>query len=536
MNYCLAADGSDIAVFVLGHGIMANHQPKPLASLAIEWFDWTPGTDMHRFAGGSTVDGSNLRENLEHMPASKYTRFDVAFRATRDIAAGEELSLYYGQAWEHAWNVHLESLLLSRLENNNASAIIDTATDVSVEDAAVAAAIDAGTYDPHDPEAPSHKAQFRHFIQAPEGFYPSSWYGPKCVGLSCYFSCELYLAPSTYNPSTRGVFAAKEFSDEALLDEMASIAVDGAYLRRWGMARMAVAPEAVLRIGLGLMIYVDDSVEQENYNANTWLSTTTKPFVKVDPAQARSVADNTAHYVAPGKVIQPGHELRLESIVSLYPEDEAADEAKTADAVEETPAGVGALPLNYLKQHGTCLSDVYMGQSLLKGAGRGLFARRSFRAGEIVYVTPAIELPREEVVAEGGFLLNYCLDDGVGDTLLFPVGLGSLINHQPKQEANVVAEWFSWSQVPLVSQHSDGKEGRSTTNKKPKYTERDVAYRATRDIGIGEELVMFYGERWEHHWFRYLTHKLSEVFEPEQSLRQDREAIFRHPIEVSLHN
>jgi len=62
--------------------------------------------------------------------------------------------------------------------------------------------------------------------------------------------------------------------------------------------------------------------------------------------------------------------------------------------IEET----NPIPKETLLKEGFCLSDVYVAESReIALGGYGLFARRAFKKGEIVTVSPVLALPRSEV-------------------------------------------------------------------------------------------------------------------------------------------
>jgi uncharacterized protein len=68
-----------------------------------------------------------------------------------------------------------------------------------------------------------------------------------------------------------------------------------------------------------------------------------------------------------------------------------------------------------------------------KGKGRGVFARRRIRKGEIIERVPVIVLPAEESES-GPVLSNYCFAWGKG-TVALALGYGSLYNHSYRPNA-----------------------------------------------------------------------------------------------------
>lgn len=97
-----------------------------------------------------------------------------------------------------------------------------------------------------------------------------------------------------------------------------------------------------------------------------------------------------------------------------------------------------------------------------RGMGRGVFAGRKYRKGEVIEVCPVIALPE----APGGMLERYVFrwgEDGVAVAL----GYGSLYNHSAEPNAKFAV-----------------RESRA-----------EVVFRALRDIAVGEQILIDYG--WE---------------------------------------
>src|SRR3954451_14129541 len=63
----------------------------------------------------------------------------------------------------------------------------------------------------------------------------------------------------------------------------------------------------------------------------------------------------------------------------------------------------------------------------VKGKGRGVFARRLIRKGDLIERVPMLVLPVEQC-AEGSVVSDYCFDWGRG-TVALALGYGSLSNH-----------------------------------------------------------------------------------------------------------
>jgi uncharacterized protein len=97
----------------------------------------------------------------------------------------------------------------------------------------------------------------------------------------------------------------------------------------------------------------------------------------------------------------------------------------------------------------------------VKGKGRGVFARRPIRKGQVIERVPVIVLPAEEV-GGGTTLANYSFQWGRGQAAL-ALGYGSLYNHSYRPNARY------WDVGP-----------------------RTKEFTALRDIEPGEEITVNY--------------------------------------------
>ncbi|NTU58271.1 MAG: SET domain-containing protein [Chlorobiaceae bacterium] len=100
-------------------------------------------------------------------------------------------------------------------------------------------------------------------------------------------------------------------------------------------------------------------------------------------------------------------------------------------------------------------------------SGRGAFALRSIREGEIIEQCPALEVTDRDV---GGELVNYVFYGSAEDRRLVVMGYGMLFNH---------------SSQPNVAYYRQ----EATTG-------AELVIYALRDISKGEELFYNYGDEW----------------------------------------
>ena len=99
--------------------------------------------------------------------------------------------------------------------------------------------------------------------------------------------------------------------------------------------------------------------------------------------------------------------------------------------------------------------------------GRGVFAGRAYRRGEVIEVCPVIPLPAGTVEAALGALGRYLFKWGKAeDRLAVALGYGSLYNHSTDPNARFT----------------------------PRAATDDIVFRARRDIAEGEQIFVNY------HW------------------------------------
>ncbi|HWR00791.1 MAG TPA: SET domain-containing protein [Chlorobaculum sp.] len=100
-------------------------------------------------------------------------------------------------------------------------------------------------------------------------------------------------------------------------------------------------------------------------------------------------------------------------------------------------------------------------------AGRGAFALKAIKKGEIVEQCPALEVTDRDI---GGELVNYVFYGSAENKRLVAMGYGMLFNHSPD---------------PNVAYYRQDSS-----------TGAELVIYALRDIGKGEELFYNYGDEW----------------------------------------
>ena len=176
----------------------------------------------------------------------------------------------------------------------------------------------------------------------------------------------------------------------------------------------------------------------------------------------------------------------------------------------------------WLEEHGTCVDNIREGPSTVPQAGRGAFATRFMEESTVVAPVPLIhtsyrdvfdiyQVEEDEITGENKvsqpmetigrqLLLNYCFGHRDSSLLLSPYGFAtSLLNHNrtlanvklrwaDPNRSNHHPEWLDWTVEDLDELYTAGLA---------------FEYVATRDIELGEEIFLDYGEAWEKAWERH---------------------------------
>ena len=146
-----------------------------------------------------------------------------------------------------------------------------------------------------------------------------------------------------------------------------------------------------------------------------------------------------------------------------------------------------------------------MKKSTLPFAGKGLFAAKDFQEGEIVTISPTMVIPKDEAEAVGystrSIIQNYCMSlPNISSLVLFPFGLSALANHARGDRANIEPEWYWWDEEEKESKTALSLEALRAAP----FAQLDIAYRATRNISHGDELMFDYGDAWATAWTQHL--------------------------------
>jgi len=222
-----------------------------------------------------------------------------------------------------------------------------------------------------------------------------------------------------------------------------------------------------------------------------------------------------------------------------------------------------SVTLEWLEENGICGDFLTVKNSTIRQAGRGAFARKGFKIGDIVSPLPLIHLPYRryldmfeiEVNDYGDYeasnrkrhtqlLLNYCMGHNESTLLLCPYGtLSSHVNHN-KTLANVELVWAD----PKNSNHQTHWLNKSLSELySTSYSGLSMNLRATRDINSNDEIFLDYGDEWEEAWEQHISnwkpvenameYKSAEQLNLEtEHLKTEFETIFEpYPRNVVIH-
>ena len=182
--------------------------------------------------------------------------------------------------------------------------------------------------------------------------------------------------------------------------------------------------------------------------------------------------------------------------------------------------------VEYLDQHGRCVDTIQPKRSTFRQAGRGAFATRSFQKNSIVIGTPFFYYASDDFfkLYEGNWLTkevkdfnpdnhvgyqlmyNYCWRHehfkAVSSIVLCPYGMNvNYINHN-QSLANVRVQWAKDGEMNHNSSLLNTHPRELYYSDAPKLW---LDFVALRDIEIGEEIFMDYGNVWEEAWQRHVA-------------------------------
>jgi hypothetical protein len=281
---------------------------------------------------------------------------------------------------------------------------------------------------------------------------------------------------------------------------------------------------AVDRVVPGMEIFLDFGSEYSKYDDPTIPNM--DDYRKMDEGMGKMVEFFNKHAARIGeKAAEEVYEFIKEDVLDLLAERRApAARALLPESYhglqEIIDRGGSALYSNpevvrdvdWLKMNGYCMDNLVVGASTIEHAGRGAFAARSMKRGEVVGALPLVALHRGKSVLtipeeEDGdketyqLLYNYMLEHPQSSALFYPAGATTNYINHGGQNANVKMIWST-------KEWSNAKVARETSLENLFQLgpiDMIVELVATRPINKGEEILLDYGEDWATAWKEHVS-------------------------------
>jgi hypothetical protein len=370
--------------------------------------------------------------------------------------------------------------------------------------------------------------------------------------------CELWLGPSTIKGVPgKGVITGVNLTSEYPLEPLVTLSVPYEIVRPWSLANYVFAHEeedqALVVFGIGMLINHKEPPSLYHYWAEDDPSHSSESYW-TPSTMSSSVIYETLKDIKKGEelfISYGGDEWFQDRSIPVIKDGDGDGEAEGNGDVTKPPVLV---PDTYLRQHGHCLTDVFISESAKPMTFYGLFARRLFKKGEIVTISPLLALPADEVrlVGDQSLLMNYCVSSPGSKVAMLPIGYAAMINHDGNPSVRM--DWHTWSGFPSFDavNASDrnsrrDSEGASTGSSRPLTGEEelqrvlesdpagliyeanhslmDLKFVALRDIQPEEEITMDYGTAWINQWAEYMSTSMDYHINKEASV--DYKVIFR---------
>mmetsp|Transcript_14997 Transcript_14997/g.27198 ORF Transcript_14997/g.27198 Transcript_14997/m.27198 type:complete len:528 (-) Transcript_14997:2038-3621(-) len=166
-----------------------------------------------------------------------------------------------------------------------------------------------------------------------------------------------------------------------------------------------------------------------------------------------------------------------------------------------------------IEKEGACLDSVHVGDSLIENGGKGIFATRAIKKGQIILPAPLYALNKQSSTISKDVVVNQCFGHDDSDLLLCPLSLVAFMNHGASSSktcsvdecvngANADYEWSRWNKINL---DVDSLSVDDIIQKHNLAISFDMF--ATRDIAVGEEILLDYGSNWATAWDEYNVKK-----------------------------
>jgi hypothetical protein len=235
--------------------------------------------------------------------------------------------------------------------------------------------------------------------------------------------CDFYMARSTVAGAGRGIFAGKDLAESDLVEISPTLTVDVDFCDKWPLHNYVYSSNLPRRslATFGMAMLYNHRSEEEKNVYHQWSEF--KVFCDAETKSAQTTSTDVSYFAK--TKLSAGDEL-----FTSYGDDWF--DARYIQVNDTKADSYFSRDLDYLKAHGVCMTHVYVSDSLIPLAGEGLFAKKRFHAGEVIYVSPVLLLPKHEVIdaSNDSVLLNYCIAPlSEVDIAILPIGLSGNAYH-----------------------------------------------------------------------------------------------------------
>ena len=270
-------------------------------------------------------------------------------------------------------------------------------------------------------------------------------------------SCSLYLAPSVVIPNNRGVYAGRSYNQgDIVIDGAPTLLINERYTQNWSLNNYVFATGD----DLYSMALISEAIifnHKDAYNTHhVWSEESPAPIREEHMDETKvleTITTCTAVNFIASTDITSGQEIftsygsvdwftardipyidgdgNSTQCSDTVPTDGAAEPSSCQHEPKADSSFLGYKNLTLLHEVGVCISDVYVGYSDEPMAGKGLFAGRDFKKGDLVTISPVVLMNITDVIDASfdSVLLNYgysCVDS---DVFVYPLGSAGVINH-----------------------------------------------------------------------------------------------------------
>jgi hypothetical protein len=261
--------------------------------------------------------------------------------------------------------------------------------------------------------------------------------------------------------------------------------------------------------------------DRDDFNAaGEWLSNVLKLFENKHEIPWKRILDVSLFGEMTDRAVSllPKSNTDLDNILGSIGEDEETPTASHFSLAIAKEMSVNKRSVEWIEENGFCMDNIVVKKSLNPHAGRGAFANRPLKKGDVIVPAPVLQINNKNALRMPAFegrrkqlLLNYCFGHSESTMLLCPYSNANLLNHCSKRRPglhpcgerhrpNAKLRWSKWDQGTFTWIEKSLDDIRELKGRVP--LSLDVV--ATKNIQEGEELYLDYGEEWEDAWEDHL--------------------------------